>query len=177
MARSLSKKTRFEVFKRDGFVCQFCGRTPPAVVLEVDHVLAVANGGTDDQDNLVTACFDCNRGKGAGHLDAASIPVAEKLAILKEREEQLKAYNRAVAASNRRRARDSARVAAIYAGAFPGWELTERFITTSLRRFLDQLPAAVVEDAMEIACANMAGSPDRAPRYFCGICWRKIREE
>ena len=31
MSRSLSKKARFEIFKRDGFVCQYCGAHPPKV--------------------------------------------------------------------------------------------------------------------------------------------------
>lgn len=59
----LSKRTRFEVFKRDGFTCQYCGQTPPTVILEVDHINPRANGGTDVVINLITACFDCNRGK------------------------------------------------------------------------------------------------------------------
>lgn len=62
---SVSKKTRFEVFERDSFTCQYCGRFAPDVVLEVDHILARAKGGTDDPENLITACFDCNRGKRA----------------------------------------------------------------------------------------------------------------
>ena len=36
--KSLSKKIRFEVFKRDKFTCQYCGKTAPNVVLEVDHI-------------------------------------------------------------------------------------------------------------------------------------------
>jgi hypothetical protein len=60
---ALSKKTRFEVFKRDGFACQYCGRNSETVVLEVDHIDPKANGGSDDSINLITACFDCNRGK------------------------------------------------------------------------------------------------------------------
>lgn len=57
-------KLRFEVFRRDKFVCQYCGACGPNVILEVDHVIPVSRGGTDDIDNLKTACFDCNRGKG-----------------------------------------------------------------------------------------------------------------
>ena len=60
---ALSKKTRFEVFKRDGFTCQYCGKTPPTVILEVDHIDPKSNGGSDNTINLITACFDCNRGK------------------------------------------------------------------------------------------------------------------
>ncbi len=61
--KSISKKIRFEVFKRDSFTCQYCGKTAPNVVLEVDHIEPVSKGGTNDILNLVTSCFDCNRGK------------------------------------------------------------------------------------------------------------------
>lgn len=60
---AISKKTRFEIFKRDHFRCQYCGQTPPAVVLEVDHIQPKSKGGSDDWNNLITSCFDCNRGK------------------------------------------------------------------------------------------------------------------
>lgn len=62
---ALSKAKRFEVFKRDGFTCQYCGQRPPEVVLEVDHIHPRALGGDDDDLNLLTSCADCNRGKGA----------------------------------------------------------------------------------------------------------------
>ena len=55
---------RFDVFRRDNFTCVYCGAKSPDVTLECDHKIAVANGGTDDMENLVTACWDCNRGKG-----------------------------------------------------------------------------------------------------------------
>ena len=60
---SLSPVIRWQVFARDSFTCQYCGRRPP-IVLEVDHRTSIANGGDDDIDNLVTSCADCNRGKG-----------------------------------------------------------------------------------------------------------------
>lgn len=44
--KAISKKTRFDVFKRDGFTCQYCGAHPPEVVLHIDHIIAVAEGGT-----------------------------------------------------------------------------------------------------------------------------------
>ncbi len=61
---------RFDVFRRDNFCCRYCGRSSPSVTLEVDHVVAVSNGGTDAIDNLVTACTDCNRGKSAKEASA-----------------------------------------------------------------------------------------------------------
>lgn len=60
---SISKRLRFEIFKRDGFTCQYCGTRPPDVVLEVDHIDPKSNGGGNDPINLLTSCFDCNRGK------------------------------------------------------------------------------------------------------------------
>lgn len=36
--RTISKKKRFEVFKRDMFTCVYCGCKPPDVILEIDHV-------------------------------------------------------------------------------------------------------------------------------------------
>ena len=61
--KPISKKLRFEVFKRDSFTCQYCGESAPNVILEVDHIEPVSKGGTNDILNLVTSCFDCNRGK------------------------------------------------------------------------------------------------------------------
>lgn len=62
--QSISPKLRWRVLSRDIFTCVYCGNKPPAVVLEVDHKISVNEGGTDDVENLVTGCFDCNRGKG-----------------------------------------------------------------------------------------------------------------
>ena len=61
---SISPKLRFDVFRRDKYVCQYCGACGPKVELEVDHKIPVSRGGTDDMDNLVTSCIKCNRGKG-----------------------------------------------------------------------------------------------------------------
>ena len=69
---SLSVRVRFEVFKRDRFTCSYCGKSPPNVLLEVDHVIPRAAGGSDDIENLTTSCQDCNRGKSAGLLAEGS---------------------------------------------------------------------------------------------------------
>lgn len=59
----LSARRRYQVLHRDGFVCRYCGQRPPAVQLHVDHIVPRAKGGSDDPENLITACADCNRGK------------------------------------------------------------------------------------------------------------------
>ena len=88
---ALSKKTRFEVFKRDSFTCQYCGRKSPDVVLEVDHIKPRSKGGTDDILNLVTSCVDCNSGKSNRELsDQQTITQKRKqLEELQQRKEQL----------------------------------------------------------------------------------------
>ncbi len=70
---AISAKLRFEILKRDSNTCVYCGRKSPDVVLHVDHVVPVARGGTNTLSNLVTACEDCNRGKGATALDDESM--------------------------------------------------------------------------------------------------------
>lgn len=55
--------TRWRILQRDGFTCQYCGQRAPNVVLQVDHRIPSSQGGTDDDANLVTACFACNVGK------------------------------------------------------------------------------------------------------------------
>lgn len=90
--RPIGKKMRFEVFKRDKFTCQYCGRKAPDVVLEVDHIKPVSEGGANEMINLVTACFDCNRGKGKRELsdDATIITQQKQLEELSEKREQMK---------------------------------------------------------------------------------------
>lgn len=55
---------RWTVLARDSYTCQYCGRMPPEVVLEVDHRVSEAMGGATKAENLVASCMQCNRGKG-----------------------------------------------------------------------------------------------------------------
>lgn len=67
---SLSKRARFRIFERDGFTCQYCGKRPPEAVLQLDHIHPFSEGGTDIEENLITACFECNAGKSNRVLGA-----------------------------------------------------------------------------------------------------------
>jgi len=69
--KPISKGLRFDVLNRDGFRCVYCGATPPDVVLHIDHRVAVVNGGTNDKDNLVSACLPCKLGKSAKRINDA----------------------------------------------------------------------------------------------------------
>ena len=92
MRKALSKKVRFEVFKRDGFTCAYCGATPPKVILQVDHIVPVAAGGNNKIDNLVTSCQPCNIGKGANVLTNIPTSLKEKASFVAEQEAQIKGY-------------------------------------------------------------------------------------
>ena len=83
MRKSLSKSIRFEVFKRDSFTCNYCGRKAPDVLLEVDHIDPVAHGGANDFLNLITACKDCNIGKSDKRL-TESLVLEKKRTQLEE---------------------------------------------------------------------------------------------
>lgn len=57
-------RLRFEVLKRDGFKCVYCGRSPSdGVTLQIDHIVPQSKGGKTVDTNLVTACQECNVGK------------------------------------------------------------------------------------------------------------------
>lgn len=193
MARkSLSKRTRFEVFKRDAFRCSYCGRTPPDVLLHVDHVIAVANGGTDDLSNLVTACQDCNLGKAAVPLTVVAASLERQAEEAQERAEQIRAYAEAMRGAHA--AQDDA--AAIITEEWfarldpvPG----ENRWAFPVSRFLSLLPVPEILDAIDITAAAGLRKPDLrvthkvdkdglclmdsdAFRYFCGVCWKKIRD-
>lgn len=103
--RSLSKKLRFEILKRDEFKCRYCGRTEAdGVKLHVDHVIAVALGGRNDPDNLATACADCNLGKAANMLTdpkLIGVDFETRKAVFEKAQTSLQAYREYVAAKEK----------------------------------------------------------------------------
>ena len=56
--------TRFNVFLRDRFTCQYCGEALPSSALTFEHVIPRSRGGQTTWANIVTACVPCNTGKG-----------------------------------------------------------------------------------------------------------------
>lgn len=183
---SISTRTRFEVFKRDGFACQYCGRTPPEVTLHVDHITPVAAGGPDDPLNLVTACADCNLGKAAVPLGQVSRPLAEQIAEERDRQEQMAAFNAFLAEQRGAELAEVEGLGRRWYNAFARtsaqrdrWVFGPRRVP-SIRTFLSRLPRVRIEEAMDIAggriYATTRGGDEKRWRYFCGVCWRMIRE-
>ena len=59
----LTKGVSYDIkatLERDGYACVYCGKEEN---LCVDHAYPITKGGTDDGENLVTACKECNSGK------------------------------------------------------------------------------------------------------------------
>lgn len=176
MRKGLSKKLRFEVFKRDGFVCQYCGGHPPQAILHVDHIHPAAEGGKDSLDNLITACEACNLGKGARLLSDVPRPITDKAEELKEREQQLRGYRQILDERENRLYDEQWEVAEILSpGCSDGQGFNRRDLLT-IKRFLEQMGIHAVRRAAEIAYVKLPRSEYQRFKYFCGVCWRMIRE-
>lgn len=66
--------TRNNIFKRDGFECQYCGSEKD---LTLDHVVPRSKGGPSNWKNLVTACKSCNAQKGNFTPEQAGLPLKQ----------------------------------------------------------------------------------------------------
>ena len=62
--------SRRNIYKRDRYTCQYCGRQPAIEDLTIDHVIPRAQGGVSSWENCVLACFECNKHK-ADHTPGA----------------------------------------------------------------------------------------------------------
>jgi hypothetical protein len=177
--KAISKKLRFEIFKRDGFQCAYCGQAPPVVILEIDHIEPKSKGGKDDINNYITACFDCNRGKKDIPLDKIPTKLSENIEVLKEREDQLSEYRKFIAKIERREKNDIEDINKIYTESYPGWELSDSFKSISLKRFLQSLPKHEIIEALKKSIykfpKNTQENRNAATSYFCGICWNIIK--
>lgn len=89
--KAISKKIRFEIFKRDSFACQYCGQSAPSVILHIDHIIPVCKGGENLITNLVTACQSCNLGKSGRKISDHSViqKQTKQLKEINEKKEQL----------------------------------------------------------------------------------------
>jgi 5-methylcytosine-specific restriction endonuclease McrA len=69
--RPCVKLTRREIFRRDNYTCQYCGRRDTS--LTVDHILPKRLGGQHIWTNVVAACPSCNHRKGGRRLDEVNM--------------------------------------------------------------------------------------------------------
>lgn len=179
---AVSKRLRFELFRRDNFQCRYCGKKPPETELRPDHVVPRALGGRDEPSNLVTACVDCNAGKSSVAPDA---PLVDDV-----RQDALR-WARAIAIATtgarvERAERDQRREA--FLDTWVEWT----YVSNGKRLLIGPLPAEWKEsidafwragldqedldDAVDIAMRKNHIRADNLFKYFCGICWRMIED-
>lgn len=170
--KAISTKTRFDVFKRDGFKCVYCGATPLAELLHVDHIIAVADGGQNDIDNLCTSCAPCNLGKGARSLADIPQSLADKAKNIAEQEAQIAGYQAIIGSRRERLDRETWVVVNVIE---PGCESFNRGEFQSIRKFVEKLGVDETIDSMETAMAR-GFNHARTMKYFYGCCWTKVRE-
>lgn len=181
----MSKKIRFEIFRRDNFTCQYCGRRTPEVVLELDHIIPKSKGGKDEMQNYITACFDCNRGKGARVL---STPVfrddlKNDVENLKEKNKQLKEYYRLIAEIEEYEAINVQEILRYFTQQIGGkWSINERSHVT-IKYFLRKLSISEIKYAIDRTLLKFhdtdldeEGHAYGFFKYFCAICHNMIKE-
>ncbi len=153
--KSVPKALRFEVFKRDLFKCQYCGRAAPEVVLHVDHLKPVVEGGTNDILNLITSCVDCNLGKGRRKLSENVTMQKQRdvLEELQERREQLEMMMQWREGLQDLKDVTAKRVASYWNDLTPGWSVTDQGIAT-IKKWLLKLTADEILSAMDIAATQ-----------------------
>ena len=179
--KNISTRTRFEIFKRDGFKCLYCGKSAPSVILHVDHVLPVCEGGTNEPANLVTACQDCNLGKSGILLSKKPVGLKETEKLEREKFAQLKAYNLWLF-EKRNQQECWLRQISNHWMELEGDD-PEKFGIGKDRelmvlRFLTFLPAEEIIDALSVAYSKTWIRKDSARnRYFAGVCWNKIKDK
>lgn len=174
----MKKSLRFEIFKRDKFTCQYCGRTPPEVMLEIDHIMPQSQGGDDDPQNLITSCFDCNRGKAGRPLGFTKVreDLEEEISTIAEREEQLKRYKEMKSAIRRREDRDINRIEDRLSELLSEDVVLSSHGRESFRWFLQTFAVERIIEAVELAFLRLStNNPERIIKYTYGILhnWRR----
>ena len=183
MPEPVKKSVRFEVLKRDKFTCQYCGRKSPEVVLHVDHILAKSKGGTNEFLNLITSCETCNLGKGVKPLDRIEAPVGTSFVAGANKSQEVGRYAEELR-KEAERLEDLEYCLARHWYEREGGDLEaetwyiEGRLSDALQTFLKRLDPKEILDSMEIAFARMGQAGDHKKfKYFCGVCWGKIREK
>jgi hypothetical protein len=178
MARKeISSSLRWSIFARDGFTCRYCGRQAgeDGVELAVDHVVSVADGGTNAVDNLVTACRKCNGGKGARSLLAVP-DSAEAMRRMRERAERANGLADQIKEAVETRKRLEQQVVNMKCDAF-GVESVQfpKGEMTSAIRLIEEFGADRVNEWYHSA-AERGVTPWKCIQYICGIA-RNVRNE
>ena len=170
--KGISKRTRFSVFDRDGFTCVYCGRQPPMVVLEIEHVIPASKGGEDGEDNLRTSCHECNAGKGAKMIGDSVPTESDRFRQAQElAESQMRAKN--LLKMQKANAKISQAICNRWAELLSVDRIPNSDISC-IKHMMEEFGEVRVDAWMERA-AQKTRSQLQAIRYLCGIA-RRVRE-
>ena len=166
---AVSKRTRYEVLKRDNHTCRYCGASAPDAVLTVDHVIPASLGGSDDPSNLVAACNDCNAGKASTSPDSAVVEDVRQADLAWS-----SAIRRAADALAQERERRELYFSEFLA-IWPGYRRLPDEAEWSVGRIYE---AGLPVEEMVAAASYAAATPGVYDRfsYFMGICWKKVTQ-
>ncbi len=165
---AISKRLRFEVFKRDGYTCQYCGASAPETVIQVDHIVPVSLGGRDEPANLLTACVACNSGKGSSSGQDAEVAPVDLVAVKWAKAIQATAEDRRRYRKAEKVAHDSFRSAWPFNSIPDDWK-------NSLTNFVRMgLTADDLLHFLAQAYERTEGM-DWCWKYFCKVSWSEVR--
>lgn len=173
---AVTKKLRFEVFKRDSFKCQYCGRCAPDVVLQADHIHPVAAGGTDDLLNLITSCFDCNQGKKDRLLTDDTVIAKQKTQLdqLQERREQIEMMMEWQRSLNDMTGYEVDRIAERWDGLTDQWHLNQTG-KAKIRKWIAKFSFEEVLSATEISITHYCKyKDDKVTEESWGVAFNKV---
>lgn len=183
--KPLSKMTRFEVLKRDSFTCQYCGAKAPDVLLEVDHIIPVAEGGTDDIVNLITSCRDCNRGKGKRQLSDDTTLVKQRKQLddmneIREQTEMLILWKKELMRQSEMEI-DAIEDVMRMVGMMDENEELNQAARSRMRNMIKQFGYDLVSEAVVISYDTYIVRKRRNFHYafekIGGICWNKLHQQ
>ena len=171
-AMAVGARLRFEILKRDAFRCRYCGSNTLSAVLEIDHVIPISGGGSDDPSNLLTACFTCKRAKSNVSLAERQLPTAISAVDLLQQADDIRNYLQAQQCVVQAR-EDVHLYVENYWKRIHGYEapaiLQARWPTITRSNPLELVIAAI---EASISCPSL--SPTVVTKYFYG-CLRNLR--
>lgn len=167
----MNLKQRFKIFKRDNFTCVYCGKRPPEVILEVDHAISKKDGGKDNEENLVTSCFECNRGKSKISVDI--FDYKKEIGKIEESKIQLDEYYKFLEEKNNLKNKELN----IFKDYWEKYSQNNIPLTISeLKSFINfkkQYPIEDILDAIDIAWSNNLILTKDKIKYISGILKNK----
>lgn len=175
--KSTGKRLRFSIFERDNFTCQYCGKKPPEVILNADHIVPVSKGGGDEPENLLTSCRDCNFGKSDLKIGNFPVRALKNKDEFQEKYEQLKAFYEYQKKFSNLQESVLNDIKDYWEIVWDGDTLTQKGLA-SLRYFIKTFSPSEIKEAIDISRKQMKDGYVGFS-YMCGVLmnWKRDKEK